>query len=114
LERIVGVGGIGGVGTRGPGEKQIEIDRRLVMARKTRLRRELEEINARKRREVFARNTENTTIGLVGYTNAGKSTVFNTLTEGGAFAADRLFATLMTRTREWNLGGGHQVLLSDT
>ena len=114
LERIVGVGGIAGVGTRGPGEKQIEIDRRLVMARKTRLRRELEEINARKRREVFARNAENITIGLVGYTNAGKSTIFNTLTEGGAFAADKLFATLMTRTREWNLGGGAKVLLSDT
>jgi GTP-binding protein HflX len=114
LERIVGVGGIAGVGTRGPGEKQIEIDRRLVMARKTRLRRELEEINARKRREVFARNVENVTIGLVGYTNAGKSTLFNTLTAGGAFAADKLFATLMTRTREWNLGGGNRVLLSDT
>ena len=114
LERIVGVGGIAGVGTRGPGEKQIEIDRRLVMARKTRLRRELEEINERKRREVFARNLEHFTVGLVGYTNAGKSTLFNTLTEGGAFAADKLFATLMTRTREWNLGGGAKVLLSDT
>lgn len=114
LERIVGSGGIGGVGTRGPGEQQLEIDRRLVQRRKTQLKRELEEIQARKRRAVEKRNNDYFTVGLVGYTNAGKSTLFNTLTEGGAYADDRVFATLMTRTREWDLGGGHNVMLSDT
>jgi GTP-binding protein HflX len=114
LERIVGSGGIGGVGTRGPGEQQLEIDRRLVQRRKTQLKRELEEIQARKRRAVEKRNNDYFTVGLVGYTNAGKSTLFNTLTQGGAYADDRVFATLMTRTREWDLGGGHNVMLSDT
>jgi hypothetical protein len=66
------------------------------------------EIQARKRRgSVRQRNLDHFTVGLVGYTNAGKSTLFNTLTAGGAYADDRLFATLMTRTREWDLGGGH-------
>jgi GTP-binding protein HflX len=114
LERIVGSGGIGGVGTRGPGEQQLEIDRRLVQQRKNQLQGELREIQERKRRAVSQRNVENFTVGLVGYTNAGKSTLFNTLTSGGAYADDRLFATLMTRTRQWDLGGGETVLLSDT
>jgi GTPase len=114
LERIVGSGGIGGMGTRGPGEQQLEIDRRLVQRRKSQLSRELEEIQARKRRAVEKRNNDYFTVGLVGYTNAGKSTLFNTLTEGGAYADDRVFATLMTRTREWDLGGGHLLMLSDT
>ena len=114
LERIVGSGGIGGVGTRGPGEQQLEIDRRLVQRRKKLLQNELVEIQGRKRRAVQARNNESFTVGLVGYTNAGKSTVFNTLTSGGAYADDRLFATLMTRTRQWDLGGGRIALLSDT
>lgn len=98
LERIRG-----GVGTRGPGEMQLEIDRRLVNDRKVALRRELEVIQARRRREVAARKAEHFTVGIVGYTNAGKSTLFNTLTAGGAYADDRLFATLTTRTREWKL-----------
>jgi len=114
LERIVGVGGIGGVGTRGPGEQQLEIDRRLVQRRKTMLKRELEEIHARKEREVAERNTDYFTVGLVGYTNAGKSTLFNTLTEGGAYADDKVFATLMSRTRRLDLGGGVGAMLSDT
>jgi len=114
LERIVGSGGIGGVGTRGPGEQQLEIDRRLVQRRKTALQRELAEIQERKRRAVQKRNLEHFTVGLVGYTNAGKSTLFNTFTSGGAYADDRLFATLMTRTRQWDLGGGNVVMLSDT
>lgn len=114
LERIVGRGGIGGVGTRGPGEQQLEIDRRLVQKRRLALERELEIIQARKRREVAARKREHFTVGIVGYTNAGKSTLFNTLTAGGAYADDRLFATLITRTRDWDLGGGLSVLLSDT
>ncbi len=114
LERIVGSGGIGGVGTRGPGEQQLEIDRRLVQRRRLELERELERVQDRKRRAVRQRNAERFTVGLVGYTNAGKSTLFNTLTEGGAYADDRVFATLMTRTRAWDLGGGLEVMLSDT
>ena len=103
-----------GVGTRGPGEQQLEIDRRLVQARVGVLRRDLETILARKEREVLERRNEHFTAGIVGYTNAGKSTLFNRLTEGGAYVADRLFATLMTRVEAWNLGGGESVLVSDT
>jgi GTP-binding protein HflX len=113
LERIAG-GAPVGIGTRGPGEQQLEIDRRIVQQRKRRLKRELEEIEARKMREVGARNLEHFTIGLVGYTNAGKSTLFNRLTEGGAYADSRLFSTLSTRVNRWNLGGGNVALLSDT
>jgi len=114
LERIAGGAAAGGVGTRGPGEQQLEIDRRLVQKRKSILQAELATIQARKRREVQARKNDHFTVGLVGYTNAGKSTLFNALTQGGAYADDRLFATLMTRTREWDLGGGLRVMLSDT
>lgn len=114
LERITGGAGLGGIGTRGPGEMQLEIDRRLVQRRKLDLQRELEVIQARRRREVAARKREHFTVGIVGYTNAGKSTLFNALTTGGAYADDRLFATLMSRTREWNLGGSLMVMLSDT
>lgn len=114
LERIVGGGGMTGIGTRGPGEQQLEIDRRLVQKKKLVLQRELDVIRARRRREVAARRAEHFTVGIVGYTNAGKSTLFNTLTAGGAYADDRLFATLMTRTREWSLGQGTGVMLSDT
>jgi GTP-binding protein HflX len=114
LERIVGAGGIGGVGTRGPGEQQLEIDRRLVQRRKVQLRRELDAIHQRKVREVQGRNRRQFTVGLVGYTNAGKSTLFNALTAGGAYADNRVFATLMSRTRSWDIGGGQDVMLSDT
>jgi GTPase len=114
LERIVGRGGIGGIGTRGPGEQQLEIDRRLVQRRRLDLQRELEVIQGRKRREVRERKLDYFTVGLVGYTNAGKSTLFNALTSGGAYADNRLFATLISRTRQWDLGGGLSVMLSDT
>lgn len=115
LERIVGgAGGMRGIGTRGPGEQQLEIDRRLVQNRVNDLQRELRVIQARKRREVRERKKGFFTVGIVGYTNAGKSTLFNTLTAGGAYADDRLFATLISRTRQWDLGGGLVVMLSDT
>lgn len=103
-----------GVGTRGPGEQQLEIDRRLVQRRLVQLRRNLAEVQARRTREVSGRRDDHFTVGLVGYTNAGKSTLFNNLTDGDAFEADMLFATLGTRVGAWNLGGGNSVLLSDT
>ena len=113
LEQVVG-GAPVGIGTRGPGEKQLETDRRLVQRRLKQLRHELEEVQARKTREVAERNQHHFTVGLVGYTNAGKSTLFNRLTAGGAFADPKLFATLGTRIEQWNLGGGNTCLLSDT
>ncbi len=113
LERIVG-GAPTGIGTRGPGEQQLEIDRRIVQRKKAELKREITRIQGRKAREVAARNVDHFSVGLVGYTNAGKSTLFNTATDGGAYADDKLFATLSTRTRKWSLGGGDEVMLSDT
>ena len=103
-----------GVGTRGPGEQQLEIDRRIVQKRLSQLRERLVDVQKRKIREVDQRTLEHFTVGLVGYTNAGKSTLFNTLTEGGAYVADQLFATLGTRVESWPLGGGARALLSDT
>ncbi len=119
LERVAGAGGataagaVGGVGTRGPGERQIEIDRRIVQKRISHLRREIEEIDQRKQREVRARCDE-FTVSLVGYTNSGKSTLMNRLTGADRYAADQLFATLDTKTVRWELGEGRSVLLSDT
>ncbi len=113
LERITG-GAPTGIGTRGPGEQQLEIDRRLVQRRITMLKREIKTVQGRKEREVAARSIDFFTVGLVGYTNAGKSTLFNTATAGGAYADDKLFATLSTRTKAWELGGGDRVMLSDT
>jgi GTP-binding protein HflX len=119
LERIAGGGGgtaagaVGGVGTRGPGERQIEIDRRVVRDRISFLRREIEEVDRRKQREVQSRSDQ-FTVSLVGYTNSGKSTLLNTLTKSTQYAADLLFATLDTKTVRWQLGEGRSVLLSDT
>lgn len=103
----------GGIGTRGPGESQIETDRRLLRARIGRLRAELDTIESRKATEVSGRRREYT-VSLVGYTNAGKSTLMNALTGTGTLVEDKLFATLDTLTRALDLGGGVQVLLSDT
>ena len=113
LERIAG-GAPAGIGTRGPGEQQLEIDRRLVRKRIDRLKGEITRIQERKRREVARRTSEHFTVCIVGYTNAGKSTLFNTLTAAGAYADDKLFATLDTKTRAWKLERGVEVLLSDT
>ena len=102
-----------GVGLRGPGEMQLEEDRRLVEKRIRDLRRELGVIERRKEREVAARR-ELMTVSLVGYTNAGKSTLLNALTGADVHTQDALFATLDTRTRRWQLPGWGPVLLSDT
>jgi GTP-binding protein HflX len=102
-----------GVGMRGPGEKQLEVDRRLVEKRIADLRSELKSIERRKEREVAAR-CDRMTVSLVGYTNAGKSTLLNVLTDADVLTEDRLFATLDTRTRRWQLPGWGPVLLSDT
>jgi len=119
LDTVAGAGGgtaagaVGGIGTRGPGEQQLEIDRRLVNKRITQLKRELANIDKRRIREIDGRRGL-FKICLIGYTNAGKSTLLNTLTDAGVFVEDRLFATLDTRTRKWALGRGAEVLLSDT
>lgn len=106
----------GGIGQRGgPGEKQIELDRRMLDAKARQLRQRLDKLErqrstrrrARSRREAF-------TVSLVGYTNAGKSTLFNALTGAGTYAADQLFATLDTLTRKLRLQDGTVVVLSDT
>lgn len=106
-------GAVGAIGTRGPGEKQLEIDRRLVSKRITELKRELADIDKRIVREIEARKGL-FKICLVGYTNAGKSTLMNALTNAGVYVEDRLFATLDTRTRQWTLDGAKKSLISDT
>jgi GTP-binding protein HflX len=102
-----------GVGMRGPGEKQLEVDRRLVEKRIHDLRTDLKKIEIRREREVAARDDQ-MCVSLVGYTNAGKSTLMNALTEADVVVQDKLFATLDTRTRRWQLPNWGPVLLSDT
>ena len=102
-----------GIGMRGPGEKQLEVDRRLVERRIHDLRAELKRIERRKERQVSGRR-DHMTVSLVGYTNAGKSTLMNALTSAGVKSEDQLFATLDTRTRRWQLPHWGPVLLSDT
>ena len=104
----------GGIGLRGPGETQLEEDRRLVAQRIRDLQgHRLAEVQARKEREVRSRREEHT-VSLVGYTNAGKSTLMNALTGAGVLVEDKLFSTLDTRTRQWRLEDWGRVLLSDT
>jgi GTP-binding protein HflX len=102
-----------GIGTRGPGEKQIEIDRRLLRRRILELRRELKAIAARRERLAESR-APYFNASLVGYTNAGKSTLLRRLTGTDAFVADQFFSTLDTQTRAWALPNGKRVFLSDT
>jgi GTP-binding protein HflX len=119
LDSVAGAGGgttagaVGGIGTRGTGEQQLEIDRRIVSKRITELKRELEVIDERKMREIDGRKSLYK-ICLVGYTNAGKSTLMNALTDAGVFVENKLFATLDTRTKKWSPSGGIEILLSDT
>lgn len=104
----------GGIGAgRGPGEKQLETDRRLLDRRVSELKRKLAEIESRRERTV-ANRLDDMTVSLVGYTNAGKSTLMNALTDAGVYVADKLFATLDTRTRKWFIPDCGNVLLSDT
>ncbi len=103
----------GGIGLRGPGETQLEEDRRLVAARIQDLKERLTVVQARKEREVWSRREEHT-VSLVGYTNAGKSTLMNRLTGSDVYVQDQLFSTLDTRTRQWHLKDWGRVLLSDT
>lgn len=105
----------GGIGTRGPGEKKLEMDRRLIKSRIAQLNRELADV--RRHREVTReqRNRNHMPVcALVGYTNAGKSTLLNTLTGAAVLEEDKLFATLDPTTRVLNLPGGQKILLTDT
>ncbi len=103
----------GGIGTRGPGESQIETDRRIIRRKISFLRKDLDEIESRKAREVASRERIFTTC-LVGYTNAGKSSMLNKLTGDDAYVEDQLFATLDTLTRKLTLPSGSNILISDT
>ncbi|MBS5284950.1 MAG: GTPase HflX, partial [Clostridiales bacterium] len=105
----------GGIGTRGPGEKKLETDRRLIHQRIGQLKEELADV--KRHREVTRQQREKTaalSAAIVGYTNAGKSTLLNRLTGAGILAEDKLFATLDPTTRSFQLSDGQQILLTDT
>lgn len=108
-------GGVGGVGLRGPGETQLEVDRREISRRITYLKDELEKIRAhRGRYRAQRKRSAVPVVAIVGYTNAGKSTLLNAITGAEVYAADQLFATLDPTTRRVELPGGKAVLLTDT
>ena len=105
---------MGGIGTRaGMGETQIEIDRRLIRSRITKLKKDLARIEQERQTQSNRRKSE-FRVSLVGYTNAGKSTLFNSLTGSNVYIKDQLFATLDTTIRQLDLDSSHQILLSDT
>ncbi|MCF8192178.1 MAG: GTPase HflX [Burkholderiales bacterium] len=105
----------GGIGLRGPGETQLETDRRLIGERVKLLKQRLARVQGQRSTQRRARaRSGGLNISLVGYTNAGKSTLFNRLTSAGAYAADQLFATLDTTSRRVHVGEGRQVVISDT
>jgi len=120
LSRLTGLGHSmsrlgGGIGTRGPGEKKLEMDRRLIKNRIAQLNRELKEV--RQHREITRAGREKSQVpvaAIVGYTNAGKSTLLNRLTDAGVLEEDKLFATLDPTTRMLELPGKQQILLTDT
>ncbi|MBO4652808.1 MAG: GTPase HflX [Lachnospiraceae bacterium] len=118
--RLVGMGRAmsrlgGGIGTRGPGEKKLEVDRRTIRNRIAQLNRELAEVKKNRdvRREQRMRSAI-PVIAIVGYTNAGKSTLLNRLTDAGVLSKDALFATLDPTTRNYHLPSGQEVLFTDT
>lgn len=105
----------GGIGMRGPGESQLEMDRRMIGGKVRLLRERLERVQRQRTTQRRSRVRGGTlSVSLVGYTNTGKSTLFNALTRAGAFAADQLFATLDTTTRRVWIEGAGQITLSDT
>ena len=120
LSRLTGLGTTlsrlgGGIGTRGPGEKKLEMDRRLIKTRLSQLKRELREVC--RHREVTRGQRSRShieTAAIVGYTNAGKSTLLNRLTDADVLEEDKLFATLDPTTRRLKLDGGQEILLTDT
>lgn len=105
----------GGIGTRGPGEKKLELDRRLIRDRISQLNRELKDVKRHREltREQRTRNKV-PVVAIVGYTNAGKSTLLNTLTDAGVLEEDQLFATLDPTTRNLKLPSGQEILFTDT
>lgn len=105
----------GGIGTRGPGEKKLEMDRRLIHSRIGQLKEQLEQVQ--KHRELIRSQRDKSQVkvaAIVGYTNAGKSTLLNTMTQAGVLEEDQLFATLDPTTRALDLPGKRQILLTDT
>jgi len=105
----------GGIGTRGPGESQLETDRRLIHKHINHLQKEIEEV--RQHRALYRKQRKErgvSIVALVGYTNAGKSTLFNTLSKAGVVTEDKLFSTLDPVTRRLTLPGGQQFLITDT
>lgn len=120
LSRLTGMGASmsrlgGGIGTRGPGEKKLETDRRYIKERIAELNQQAQEIRTHRELLREQRSKKGTPVAsLVGYTNAGKSTLLNMLTEAGVLAEDKLFATLDTTTRKVELPGGSEILLTDT
>jgi GTP-binding protein HflX len=108
-------GSTGGVGLRGPGETQLEVDRREIKTRIVRLKDELEKVREhRLRHREHRRKTNVPVVALVGYTNAGKSTLLNTLTNADIYVADKLFATLDPTARQVELTSGQTIVLTDT
>jgi GTPase len=120
LERQAGGGGgrsgpTGGVGLRGPGETQLEVDKRAIRRRISHLKEELKKVSAhRQRYRAQRKRSRIPTVALVGYTNAGKSTLLNRLAKADVYVADQLFATLDPTTRRVELPGGYQALITDT
>lgn len=105
----------GGIGTRGPGEKKLEVDRRVIRERIAQLQRELEDV--KQHREVMRKQRVNGSlpvVAIVGYTNAGKSTLLNHLTLAGVLEEDKLFATLDPTSRNYTLGNGQEIIITDT
>jgi len=120
LERQAGGGGgragsAGGVGLRGPGETQLEVDKRAIRKIISRIKKDLEKVSAhRERYRAQRKRSRIPTVALVGYTNAGKSTLLNYLTKSDVYVADQLFATLDPTTRRVEFSGGYEALFTDT